>query len=616
MMKTKGYMGRLLRIDLTSGKIEAQELDDKTARMVIGGTGLAAKILWEETDAATDPLGPDNLICFFTGPCTGTPVPTSGRLGIASLSPMTGIWGESSLGGSWAVELKRAGYDGLVVSGAADKPVYIFIDDDTVEIRSAEHLWGNDTWVLDTRLKKETHLKASTLGIGIAGENRVRFASIQADGRLGRSASRCGLGAVMGAKCLKGIVVKGTHRIPVYDSEGILGWRRQHFNKKPKDAQQIYKGFRLLGERTWDHMFTSKNWQNVRFESFKEPWIEELAARDLVEKNLFLHCSHCAVGCVESFKDETGKRYQTGQHTAKMGALCMIGDMSTLQECYDICQRSGMDSISLGSALAFAMEAFERGLITLKDTDGINLTWGNSEALLQLTEKTANLDGFGEFISIGVKGMADVLGKEAMPFAVHIKGNDPTLQDFRAWNAGALENATCSRGAHHFEGMTLAIQTMGLDFSQWGDFPTDPLAIEGQGRLTAFAQNFGVMVDSLVVCKFLMGATSTGQINTPAEHALWLNLVTGWEDDFSEFMLTGERIFNLKRMINVRRGITRKDDVLPFRLANEKRGWGGMSEENVPPLDRMIDEYYAVRGWDSEGVPTGDRLAKLGIPLH
>ncbi|MBT3366915.1 MAG: aldehyde ferredoxin oxidoreductase, partial [Nitrospina sp.] len=186
-MKSKGYVGSIIRVDLTHRKVEVRKMDDETARMYIGGTGLAAKILWDNTDAATDPLGPDNHICFFTGPCTGTPVPTSGRLGIAAISPLTGIWGESSLGGFWGVELKRAGYDGLVVSGEADRPVYIFIHDEKIEVRSAEHLWGEDTWVLDERLKQETHPGARSLGIGMAGENKVPFASIQSGGRLGRS---------------------------------------------------------------------------------------------------------------------------------------------------------------------------------------------------------------------------------------------------------------------------------------------------------------------------------------------------------------------------------------------------------------------------------------------
>jgi len=295
----------------------------------------------------------------------------------------------------------------------------------------------------------------------------------------------------------------------------------------------------------------------------------------------------------------------------------MIEDFEVLADAYDLCNRYGMDGMSVGGVIAFAMELYEKGLLTREDTGGVDLTWGNCEALLTMTKQIGEREGFGNLLAEGVKRAAEQLGGSAPEYAMHVKGHEFPLYDVRAWNAGALEFATASSGAHHFEGTTLSLSLTGdfLGGEELKELAKNRFAVEGIGRMTALAQNWGQIPDSLVSCKFLIGWTHTGQVTQPATLLEWLNHATGWQMGKEEILKAGERIFNLKRMINVRRGISRKDDTLPARFLTSKRGGGeGGAAENLPPLGVMLNEYYAHRGWSEDGIPTKEKLSELDLP--
>lgn len=607
-----GYTGKILRVDLDSGEIKAQDWDGEKARKFIGGVGVAAKTIWDETTASTDPFSAESPLIFMTGPVTGTRVPTSGRWIVASLSPLSNIWGQAHAGGTWGYALKLAGWDGVVVTGIAKKPVYLWIDGDKVELRDAGKLWGRDNWVVDASLKAELGKGVAVASIGQAGENLVRFAMIQCDGKMGRAAARCGHGAVMGSKKLKAIAVRGAKRPGVYDDESLKNSVTANYIRKHLDFETELKPKweKSVGQMWAEGKHGIKNYLLGEFEGFGQKFAEDIISGDK------LYCTGCSVSCIES-KSIGDKRRMTGEVTSTLGARCLVDDLEKLAEAYDLCNQYGMDGMSMGGVIAFAMELYEKGIINKKDTGGIDLTWGNADSLLVLVKQIGEREGFGNLLAEGVKRAADRIGGLAPEYAMHIKGHEMPMYDVRAWNAGALEFATASSGAHHFEGTTLLLSIIGdfLGGKELKELARNRFAIEGVGKLTAIAQDYGQFLDSLVACKLLIGFTHTGQVTQPAQWLEWLSHVTGWQMNREEMLKTGERIFNLKRMINVRRGISRKDDTLPMRFLTTRRGGGiGGAAENLPPLGKMLNEYYAYRGWAEDGIPAKRKLEELGLP--
>jgi len=607
-----GYTGKMLWVNLSDGKIAARDWEQEWARKYIGGVGLAAKIIWDETGADTEPFSGDNPLVFMAGPVTGTRVPTSGRWIVASLSPLSNIWGQAHAGGTWGYALKLAGWDGVVITGIASKPVYLWIDGDNVELKDAGQLWGKDNWETDELLKAELGKGVCVASIGRAGERLVRFSMIIDDGKMGRAAARCGLGAVMGSKKLKAIAVRGNKRPRVYDEDGLKDSVAKLYLRKHLDWEtELLPRWTAANRKMWSEgKHGIKNYQAGEFEGFIEKFVEDITSGEK------LYCTGCSVSCIES-KSIGGKRRMTGETTSTMGARCMVDDIEGLAEGYDLCNQYGMDAMSLGGVIAFAMELYEKGIITREDTGGVDLSWGNCEALLTMVRQIGEREGFGNLLAEGVKRAAEQIGGLAPEYAMEIKGHEFPLYDIRVWNAGALEFATASSGAHHFEGTTLSLSLTGdfLGGQELKELAGDRFAVEGIGRLTALAQDYGQLPDSLVTCKLLIGWTHTGQVTQPAHLLEWLNYITGWQMGKEEFLKAGERIFNLKRMINVRRGISRKDDTLPARFLTEKRGGGeGGAADNLPPLKVMLDEYYLHRGWSEDGIPTRKKLEELDLP--
>ncbi|HDH87321.1 MAG TPA: aldehyde ferredoxin oxidoreductase [Desulfobacteraceae bacterium] len=610
----EGYIGKILYFDLSLSKKDIRDLDIYDVKKYIGGSGLGAKILFDETDEKTDPLSPENILIFMTGPFTGTPVLCSSRYSVISKSPLTGIFGESSSGGSWGEMLKKSGFDGIVIRGKSPKPVYLWLNNGEVELRNASHIWGKDTFEIDSILKSETNSKAIVACIGQAGEKSIPLAAIMNDGVHSRAAARCGLGAVMGSKNLKAIVVYGNHKVEVKDAQGL--------NKSIKELSKIIvekaAGLKKLGTAGALAVFEemgSLPLQNWRYNDRWKEGAQKITGATLVESYVTgdYFCKRCIIGCGKKVEVKDGPYKGTEQSApeyetlALMGSNCLVDDLAAIIKANELCNRYGLDTISTGSVIAFGMEAFEKGLITKKDTDGIELVWGNGDAVVEVVKKIGESEGIGKLLGLGSRKAAEMLGRNAEEFAIHAKGLDFPAHDPRAYNAGAVAFATSARGACHLSGFShvfersLAAPEIGIPE------PMNRFDVSGKGILTAKTQNYMGMLDSLEICKFILFGGMG--ISTFIK---WYNYVTGEKMDVDSFMLTGERIFNLKRLYNVKCGLSRKDDFLPPRILTWKKVAEDLSP-NLPPLGTMLGEYYEYRGWSEDGIPSKEKIEELEI---
>ncbi|MFH1650564.1 MAG: aldehyde ferredoxin oxidoreductase family protein [Chloroflexota bacterium] len=606
-----GYAGKIINVDLTRSKVEIRELDMADARKYIGGVGLAARIIWESTNAETEPFSPENPLIFMAGPLTGTSAPSNSRFSVAAISPLTGIWGEAHSGGSWAYQLKHAGFDGVVFEGRSEKPVYLWVHDGAAELRDAGHVWGKLVYESSDTLQKETDARASVATIGPAGEKLVRIAGIITEGRIGRAAARCGLGAVMGDKNLKAVVVRGTQGLNVHSraelKESVNSWYQVHETKaieiKDEEAKKAHE--RAFVERYWQRgMASIKNFLEGEFLEFPYKY------SDAKHTGVNYFCPACRFSSSECCLIE-GRRRNLAESMVPIGARCLIHDMDALQEALDLCQEYGIDAISAGGVLAFAIEAFENGLLTEDDTEGIKLAWGDAEAMLRMLHKIVRREGFGWWLGEGSKRAAEHLGGKAPEYAIHVKGLEIPAHDPRSSNSLALEYATASRGADHLSGFMAIFPYFSPELGRnpESDLLENRFKVEGKAEEVANSQDYMCLLDSLVICKQLLWHGLQ-----PSELLNWLNLTTGLNMDIREFLKCGERIFNLKRLINVRRGVSSKDDLLHPRLMTHPRGGTSDAAVNLPPVGEMLSRYYAYRGWTAEGIPSDEKLAELGLP--
>ena len=609
----KGYMGKILRVDLTKGRVEVEKLDEKLARKFIGGSGLATKILSDETGAKTDPLGPENRLIFMTGPFAATPVITSGRHHMVTKSPLTGAYTESDSGGTWGPYLKRAGFDGVVVTGKASKPVYLWVTDGKAEIRDASRYWGMDTYVLDEAIRKETHNEAVVACIGPGGEKGVRYASILNDGKDARAAGRGGSGAVMGSKNLKAVAVYGKMQVEIADPDGLKASLKEISPMVAKNAEGMRKNGTAGGLATFEAL-GSLPLQNWKYQGRWEKGAAKIAGPAMTEKILTgnYYCERCVIGCGRRVKldkgpfapvEGAGPEYES---VAMLGSLCLVDDIEAIAKANEICNRLGIDTISAGASIAFAMEAYEKGIITKKDTGELELLWGRGDVMVKMVEKIGKREGLGQLLGEGVRIAAEKLGKNSVEFSTDVKGQEMPAHDPRCFNAGAVGYATINRGACHL-GFSHVFERV-LSMPEIGiDQPLQRLEVKGKGEAAAKTQNIMGLFDSLKVCKFTMFG---GLKMTPI--LAWYNMVTGNSMTMEEFLKTGERIFNLKRMYNVGCGISRKDDTLPPRFLTLKHEGEGLNP-NLPPLGELLYDYYKFRGWNEEGVPTPEKLKELGL---
>jgi aldehyde:ferredoxin oxidoreductase len=608
-----GYHGKILRVDLTGRKVETQPLDKKVLEDYVGGVGIEAKILYEETTPETDPLGPENLLMAFTGPYTGTMVPSSSRHHVVSRSPLTGLFGESNVGGSWGVHFKKTGFDGIIVTGRAHDPVYLWIHDQGVEIRDARPIWGKDSYESADWLKAQTTKKATAAVIGPAGERRAKIASIPHIGIIVRAAARTGLGAVMGAKNLKAMVAFGSKSVAIAQAEAFKEDVKAVIPHVKKTTETFGKYGTSGGIDNYEKIgnFPIKNWRQGRWEGASK--ISGVTMHDTILTGRTA-CLMCQIACGRHVKitegpyaplECEGPEYET---LGTLGGECMVEDLGAICKANELCNRYGLDTISTGSVIAFAMEAYEKGIITKKDTDGVDLTWGNGEALVTMVHKIGRREGLGELMGEGSKRMAGTLGRNAVEFAIHVKGLEPSAHDPRRFFSQALSYCTAARGAchnaawsHPYE-LMLSMPEIGIPQAQ------DPYQIEGKAEFTARLQDLMSMMDTLVICRF----TQIGKAVNVTNMVNWLNLITGFHMDIETFMKTGERIFNLKRLYNTRLGISRKDDFLPPRFLTLNRTGKDLTNQ-LPPIGQLLSDYYACRGWTEDGMPTHERLKDLDL---
>jgi len=614
-----GYIGKVLRVDLTQGKTTVQTFSEETLRKYIGGSGLGARILYDETTPETDPLGPENPLIFMTGPLTGTRAVNFGRHQVVTKSPSTGAYGEANSGGTWGANLKRAGYDGIVFTGKAKKPVYVFINNGDVKIKDAEHLWEKDTYEVDEILKAELGPKVVTASIGQAGENLVKFAAIMNDGAEGRAAGRCGVGAVMGSKNLKAIAVCGNIQPYIAREEefkaSVKDWAVKIRNNTNDALGQFGTSVGLVSVEALGNL-PIKNWSKGRFEEGAKKICGQAMAESILTKRY--HCAQCVIGCGRTVHvkegpfagvEGGGPEYET---LGMLGSNCLIDNIEAIAKGNELCNRYGLDTISTGSTIAFAMECYEKGIITKDQLGGLELKWGDPHAMVKMIEKIALRQDVGYVLAEGTRIASQMLGGIAAEFAVHVRGLEFPAHDPRACYSTGLEFATSNRGACHLSSFT-------HDFEFGGGLPEDlgyegnldRFDVKGKGEYIATMQNLMCMFDSLTGCKFVIFGLGDKTVSTMVE---WLNMATGWDVTKEEFMETGARIFNLKRMYNIRHGQSRKDDVLPPRILTHMRGEGGAAD-TLPHIGYLLNEFYKYRGWDETGIPKEETLEKLGLAI-
>ncbi len=613
-----GYAGKLLRIDLTEGKISTEETEPEILRKFLGGVGYAAKLLYEEILAGIDPLSPENKLIFTTGPLTGTRAPGSGFAEVCCKSPLTGIWSESKCGGEWGGTLKKAGYDFLVIEGKAKEPKYIVIDDGRVEIRPAEKLRGKTTYQKDKLIKEQLKdAKFENAVIGPAGEELVRFANIMVGGR---AFGRCGAGAVMGSKDLLAIAVKGTGNIPVAEKERFQKAVKVG-NKKVLDKCMAPAG--TTGDLVACDKFgdiPTKNWRANSWGKGEELY-HHFESENLIRANPCY--KGCVLRCGRIAKVESGK-WQTPEHEgseyesiASFTFFVLNEDMDAAVHATYLCNEYGMDTISTGATIAFAMDCYEKGIISKEEADGLELTWGNTEAMVELVQRIANRKGIGRILGEGTRRASQEIGKDSELMTVEVKGLEGPAHDGRSGKALAIMYGVSNRGMchiHPLEGMAYDSEKNNFGLIPYGvpDPETlDRFAEEGKGTIAKTLQDFGMLPDILGICKFYIYRG----LGLP-ELAELTSSLTGWGIDEKELLNIGERVFNLQRMFNVREGIGKKDDYLPERIRKvpEFGKYSSIAECGIKDYQRMLDEYYQARGWSLEtGIPTKEKLQELGL---
>ncbi|HOW22455.1 MAG TPA: aldehyde ferredoxin oxidoreductase family protein [Sedimentibacter sp.] len=601
----RGYTEKIIRVDLTNKTIKIEKLNMDYAKEYIGGRGLATKYLYEEIDPQIDPLSPENKLIFMTGPVTGTNATCAGRFNVVAKAPLTGTIGAANSGGYFGPELKFAGYDGIIFEGKANSPVYLHINDDLVELKDASHVWGKDVFETTDILLSENEEDAKVACIGPAGEKLVLFAAVMND--KDRAAGRSGLGAVMGSKNLKAVVVKGT--------KGLSVANPMQFNKAVANAREKVTSHAVTGTggglATYGteilvnilnemHAFPTNNWQASRFEEAEKISGEYLTENYLVRNKA---CFACPIGCGRTIRIPDGKykgivggpEYEAGW---SYGASCGISDLNEINKANHVCNMLGLDPITMGATIACAMELFEKGYISKEDLDGEELRFGDALSIMKLTEKTGYRQGFGDKLALGSYRLAEMYGHPELSMTV--KKQEMPAYDGRAIQGMGLSYATSNRGGCHVRGYVTSTEVLGIPMK------TDPLSTEGKPALLKLFQDLTALVDSSDICLF-----TTFAIGLPEVSGM-LRGATGFEFTDEEMLKIGERIWNLEKLFNIEAGLTREDDMLPPRLLKEPVT-SGPSKGKVTELQTMLDEYYQVRGWDEYGVPTEEKLNELSI---
>jgi len=613
---SNGYWQRLLRINLTTRTSQVEPISEDDLKAFVGGAGLGGEILRRETQARLDPFSPENRLIFTTGPFQGPPVPGGAKFSVVAISPVTRTFGDSAAGASWGPSLKDAGYDVLLFEGAADAPVYVTIEDDKVEICDASDIWGMDSFeAIDAVNDKVGDGKLSVASIGQAGERKVAIACITFDKH--SYAGRCGLGAVMGSKNLKAVAVGGTKQAPLHDPELAASLIKQF----QQEVGQVVRenGFRehgtpglcedaeALGDmpiKYWD----GDTWPEGAKKLGGESYTNSLKAKPYP-------CKYCPVGCHRKITIEEPKEYAMEgigpeyETLGMMGTNLMIDDPKAVAVANEKANRLGIDTISAGAMIGFAMECFEKGWITPEQAGDLDLSWGSHDALIRLTEQIGKREGLGAIFGDGILPAAQGISPEAVESVVHVKGLDLPAHDPRSCFSLAPSYATSTRGACHFRGPCEDVEMGGFYIPEADITEETTTMYEGdnQGLLAGTCQDLGSLANSLVVCLFIIDG---GDWALTGVKDLF-NAITGWDFSTDDLLAAGERGFTSQRLMNLRDGYGAETDVLPKKMFQAAAT--GPRAGKVPPLAEMLAQYYQVRGWDADGSPTDETLEKLGL---
>ncbi len=609
-----GCHGKILRVNLSSSTITDEEVPESKYKQFLGGAGLATRFLWDEVPKDADPLGEENKLIFMTGSLTGVIAPSTGRFSVVGKSPQTGIWGQANSGGRWGVDFKKSGYDGIIFEGVSPKPVYLVIDENKAELRGASHLWGMSVPQTTEEVKKEAGDNFNVACIGPGGENLVRYASIMND--LGRTAGRCGLGAVMGSKKLKAIAARGNSRVQIHQPEEFKAYSKKLYELM--DDSMFKMSLQSFGTNVVLDLvcirggFPTRNWQSGVFE--ETDYINGPAISDkILTKNVT--CYACPIECGRGTEIKEGKyagqkgegpEYET---VGTFGGMCAVGDLEAITMAGYLCNEYGIDTISAGSTIAFAMECYEKGILTGEDTGGRALTFGDADIMIDLVHLIAKREGIGDLLAEGTKRMSKKLGQGSEAFAMHVKGLELPAYDSRAVQLTGLTYATANRGGDHITAYVQGPTFMDAPFliiedSEIKDsFTADPgevqIAIDLEDMLTTF--------DCIGACKFM------GLCVSAEDWVELVNLVTGWDYTLEGYKQAGERVYNLARSYCNREGLSAEEDTLPRRLLEDPLP-EGPAEGHVNELPALLERYYQLRGWDRQsGKPEAAKLKELGL---
>ena len=608
------FTGKILRVNLDKETTSTETMEETFYRRHFGGRGLISYILLNELKPKIDPLGPKNKLVFACGPVTGAPVSGSGRNSVGAKSPLTGAYGEAEAGGFWGAELKQAGFDAIIVEGKASSPVYLWIDDQKVELRDASRLWGLEIRKSQERIQTELDNKKVKLAqIGPGGERLVRYACVIND--MNHAAGRCGMGAVMGSKNLKAVAVKGSTKVPVSKPKrlgNLAKWMAQN-------VQNLAYSLHTFG--TGDGMDAMEATGNLPVRNFRDgdfPEVDQIDARTAKEQVVvgMGTCFACAIACKKEVKVEGswsvdpeygGPEYET---LASLGSNCGVSDIRAVCKANELCQRYSIDTISTGVTISFAMECFEQGILTTDDTGGMDLSFGNAESMVKMVELIGEKHGLGALLAEGTKRAAEKIGKGAEEFAVNVKGQEVPMHDPRLKRGEALGYAVSPTGADHVHNIhdTFLYPQLPKRYHSLGIL--EPVPVEDFGpkkvRLYKYVGDWRTLNNFLVMCLF-----PPWSVNQKTEI---VRSVTGWNTTAFELMKVVERGNTLARIFNLREGFTEKDDWLPPRFFKPKTS-GALNKTSVNPQDLQKAKllYYDMMGWTEQGVPKQSKLDELDI---
>ncbi len=611
-----GYTGNILRVDLTEEKVSTENPDDIFYRRYIGGEGFVAYYLLKELKAGIDPLSPENKLIFATGPLTGFAIPGTGRNSVGAKSPLTGGFGEAEVGGHWGAELKHAGFDAIIVEGKAKNPVYIWINDGEAELRDASHLWGKVTGEAQEIIQKELDDKLIRVAqIGPGGEQMVRYACVIND--LRNAAGRTGMGAVMGSKNLKAIAVRGHKKLEVIDKEKLRA-KIKEFNEvayKPMKGYFEYgTGGGIMEQFATSGNLPTRNFRDGNFlgANALDPGIMKQEISLKMEA-----CYACSIRCKKIV--EIGEPWNVDpiyggpeyESIAAFGSNCDVDDIKAVCKANELCNKYSIDTISTGVSIGFAMECYENGILSDKDTNGIKLNFGNAEAMVKMVEMICKREGLGDILAEGVKRAAEEIKNGADKFAMHVKGQEIPMHEPRLKQGLGVGYTISPTGAEHMANLHDTSITSERSIAVHSAIGIlEPLELDDIGakkvRALVYYSNWRNLFNALLICYFL----PWDYIDIPEI----VRAVTGWYSSTWELMKVGERITTMARVFNIREGLTKKDDWLPERFFQPHTS-GALAETSIKPeeLKNAITTYYKMMGWNDEGIPTKSKLEELEL---